>query len=225
MFGQSPGLILASRSPRRRELMGLLQIPFHAVAADVTESILAGEPPAATAARLAQCKARAVAARHPGALVAGFDTLVALGETVLGKPADAAEARDMLRRMRDRPHTVYSGVTLTGSGSEVTQVAETQVWMRDYTNEELEAYVAGGDPFDKAGGYAIQHPQFQPVARWAGCYANVMGLPLCHLARLLQAWELRPPVDVPAACQRHTGQRCEVFVILQELGEHPPQRL
>jgi MAF protein len=125
----------------------------------------------------------------------------------------------MLRRLRGRSHSVYSAVTLleTTTGRTMADVAETRVTMRAYTDAEIAAYVASGDPLDKAGAYAIQHAGFHPVAELQGCYANVMGLPLCHLIRCLRAWDVVPPlceISVPAACQDYTGQRCPVHGII-----------
>jgi septum formation protein len=146
-------------------------------------------------------------------VIIACDTVVALDGEVLGKPRDASEAIDMLRRLRGRSHTVYSGVTLLEfvTGRTSTDVAKTQLVMRTYTDTEMATYVASGDPLDKAGAYAIQHPGFHPVARYQGCYANVVGLPLCHLTRCLRAFRIEPLHDVPAACQAHTGQRCPVY--------------
>jgi len=222
--GSGPGLVLASASPRRRELLSLLGLPFRVVRAQVDEAAMAGERPARTAGRLALAKARAVAARCPGALVVGCDTVVALEGEMLGKPADAEEARAMLSRLRGRTHTVYTGIALVGEGQETGTVVATEVVMRAYTDAELSAYVASGDPLDKAGAYGIQHPLFHPVGSWNGCYANVMGLPLCHLARLLQGWGVVPPADVPAACQAHTGQRCAVAGEGSDYPHFQPQR-
>lgn len=205
-------LVLASQSPRRRELLALLGLPFDVVAADVVETPRPGELPAALVSRLSQEKARAATAL-PGTVVIACDTIVALDGDVLGKPRDAAEATAMLLRLRGRPHTVYSAVTLleTSAGRMLTDVAETTVVMRVYTDAELAAYVASGDPLDKAGAYAIQHAGFRPVAEVQGCYANVTGLPLCHLTHCLRAWGIEPARDVPAACQAHTGYRCAVY--------------
>ena len=150
--------------------------------------------------RLARAKAEVVAAAHPDALVVGCDTVVALGGEVLCKPADGEAARAMLLHLRGRDHAVYTWVAVVGGGRRAVQVARTTVRMREYTDEEIDAYVASGDPLDKAGAYAIQHPGFHPVATWEGCYANVVGLPLCHLVRLLREWDVHPAVDVPAAC-------------------------
>jgi len=212
-------LVLASASPRRRELFALLGLPFRAVATRVEEGVRKGEAPAEVVARLAWAKAKAAAAGHPTALVVGCDTVVALGEEVLGKPADAEAARAMLRRLRGRAHAVYTGVAVVGGGRRAVRVARTTVWMREYGDEEIDAYVASGDPLDKAGAYAIQHAGFRPVASWEGCYANVVGLPLCHLVRVLRSWDVHPAADVPAACQRHTGRRCRVFHSISTL--HP----
>jgi len=213
-------LILASASPRRRQLLALLGLPFRVRAAAVEEAPRPGEPPRQTAARLARAKARAVAADHTAALVVGCDTLVELEGEVLGKPAHEAEARRMLGRLRGCPHHVVTGIALVGSGQEVVETVTTAVHMRDYSAAELAQYVASGDPLDKAGAYAIQHATFRPVARWVGCYANVIGLPLCHLARALALWFVRPPADVPLACQRHIRQRCTVYP--QILPSPPP---
>jgi len=206
-----PPLILASASPRRRELLAVLGLSFQVVATQVDETVRPGELPADSAARLARAKARAALAGYPHALVLGCDTVVALDRDVLGKPADPGEARVTLQRLRGRTHVVYTAVVLLGAAREVCQIATTTVRMRDYSQSEVEAYVVSGDPLDKAGAYAIQHESFRPVAEWRGCYANAVGLPLCHVARGLRAWAVVPPAGVPTACQRETGQRCQVF--------------
>jgi MAF protein len=217
-------LLLASASPRRRELLALLGLPFEVTTTDVVEDPLAGEPPTATASRLSQAKALAARAGHnsiqmpqlaavPKSILIASDTVVALDGELLGKPRNPAEATAMLRRLRERPHTVYTAVTLLepGSSRPLTDVAQTQVVMRAYTDAEIAAYVASGDPLDKAGAYAIQHRGFHPVAEHRGCYLNVVGLPLCHLTRCLRALGIEPPRDVPAACQAHTGRECAVY--------------
>lgn len=208
-------LLLASQSPRRRELLALLGLPFETDAPDVDEAPQSNESPIALAARLSRAKARACSVDHAAsdAAIIACDTIVAHEGQVLGKPSDADEASEMLRRLRGCPHSVYTAITLLekGMGYSVTDVAETQVVMRAYTDAELATYVASGDPMDKAGAYAIQHRDFHPVSKVQGCFTNVMGLPLCHLARHLRAWEIDPPLDVPAACQAHTGHRCTVY--------------
>ena len=205
-------LILASASPRRRELFSLLQVPFVAAAADVDEEIEEGESPQEMVCRLSLAKARAVAISYPEGLIVAADTIVALDGVVLGKPADEAGAVAMLRRLREREHTVLSGVTVyhPASGRVITELAESAVWMRAYADEEMAHYAASGDPLDKAGAYAIQHQNFSPVERIGGCYANVMGLPLCHLARALAQFGVTLTVDVPQACQGFTGHHCLV---------------
>jgi len=204
--------VLASASPRRRQLFSLLNVPFIATAANVDEEIGEGENPEGVVCRLSLAKARAVALSYPEDVIVAADTIVALDGDVLGKPADEAEAVAMLRRLRGREHAVLSGVTIyhPASGRAITELAESVVWMRAYTDEEMIRYAASGDPLDKAGAYAIQHHNFSPVERIEGCYASVMGLPLCHLARALAQLGLMLPVDVPQACQGFTGHRCLV---------------
>ena len=214
-------LVLASASPRRRQLFSILNMPFIAVAADVDEEIEEGESPQEMVCRLSLAKARTVALSYPEGLIVAADTIVVLDGDVLGKPADEAEAVAMLRRLRGRQHTVLSGVTVYqpapplsppqgwgGLGRAITELAESVVWMRAYADEEVARYAASGDPLDKAGAYAIQHQSFSPVERIQGCYASVMGLPLCHLARALAQLGLTLPVDVPQVCQGFTGYRC-----------------
>lgn len=201
-------ILLASASPRRRELLSLLGLPFSVVVADVDETDDDGESPQAMVQRLSRAKALAVAARHPHALVIAADTTVALDGESLGKPADAAEATVMLRALRGRPHQVYSGLTVTLNDRFLTDLVESIVWMRDYSDDEIARYVTNGDPLDKAGAYAVQHVGFRPAHRVEGCFANVMGLPLCHLTRTLARLGVTVPVDVPTACRVHTGFVC-----------------
>jgi MAF protein len=206
-------ILLASGSPRRRELLSLAGLPFEVTQADIDETPHPGESPAAYTVRLSQEKARAVLTSAPGsALVLGADTTVADGEMILGKPADLDEARAMLQRLCGRVHQVYTALTLVdaASGRSVTEIAATDVPMRGYTDEEIEAYIASGDPFDKAGAYAIQHAGFHPVTALRGCYSNVMGLPLCHLVRALRTFRIEPGADVPLRCQQHQRYDCDV---------------
>ncbi len=198
--------ILASSSPRRRELLSKLDITFRILKPDIDELQHTGEAPLDYVQRLSREKASAVVGQMnsiPTVLAA--DTVVILsadtmgidGEgIILGKPVDAAEAREMLQRLRGRVHQVCTAMTLILETSdrgqtELTEVTRTNVLMRDYTDAEIDAYIATGDPFDKAGSYAIQHPVFQPVARIDGCYTNVVGLPLCTLQTMLASigWE------------------------------------
>ena len=183
-------LLLASNSPRRRQLLALTGRTFFTRPASIDESPLSGEKPGAYVTRLAQGKAKAAAAA--GALpfqgwVLGSDTTVALGNQILGKPADAKEARAMLDLLRGREHTVFTALALRSpaGGTLHSELCASSVPMRAYTDEEIEAYVASGDPLDKAGAYAIQHAQFHPVEQFSGCFASVMGLPLCETGEVL----------------------------------------
>ena len=212
-------LILASGSPRRRELLALTGLTFEIATADIDETPHPGEPAAAYTIRLSQSKAEAVARSISGsALVLAADTTVADGDTILGKPADPAEARAMLVRLRGRTHQVYTALTIidTDSGQRLTDAAVTDVPMRAYSDAEIEAYIASGDPFDKAGGYAIQNSGFRPVNLTEGCFANVVGLPLCHLLRTLRRFGIRPAADVPRLCQDHHDYVCTVAQAILE---------
>jgi len=209
----TPSLILASASPRRRELLALAGLPFEVTPAAVDETPQAAEPPEACARRLAREKAQVAAGRAVMALVVAADTIVVDNGRILGKPADAAEARATLRALRGKTHLVMTAISVidTASGGSLADLACTDVPMREYSDEEIEAYIATGDPFDKAGGYAIQHRGFRPVEALAGCYANVVGLPLCHLARTLRRLAVPLPRDVPQACQAHLDYACPVY--------------
>ena len=182
-------LILASASPRRRELLALLRVPFRVCTADVDETPLPGEKAEQVAARLARAKALAVAERVAGVILAA-DTVVALDDEILGKPANPQEAFAMLRRLRGRAHQVFTGIAVldTRTGQIVTEVVSTEVWMDNYSDEQIARYVASGDPMDKAGAYAIQNKDFAPVVHLLGCPANVMGLPVCKVVQVLRTF-------------------------------------
>jgi septum formation protein len=205
-------LILASNSPRRRQLIGLTGWDFVVSIADVDESPRENESPADYVLRLATTKARAITAKTDDIILAA-DTTVVDGSEILGKPQDDAEAVAMLTRLRGRTHQVYTGIALLRGGDDSlqTDLCVTDVPMRDYSDEEIRAYVASGDPFDKAGAYAIQHPEFSPVINMSGCYASVMGLPLCHVVRLMRRMGVEPNSDVPVNCQKLLEYDCPVF--------------
>lgn len=222
--------VLASNSPRRRELIALGGWSFRVQAADVDETPLDGEPAPAYVTRLAREKALAVARQlatplNPlslnegqnkddrSALILAADTTVSDRGRILGKPADGVEAVSMLRSLRGRRHQVYTALALLRSadGQMWDTICLTQVPMRRYTEAEIQAYVASGDPLDKAGAYAIQHAGFHPVASLQGCYANVMGLPLCHLVRLLRHVGMAPAQPVAQACQANLAYTCTVY--------------
>lgn len=182
-------LVLASRSPRRRALLTVLGIPFQEKPSDADERLLPDESPRDAVQRLALVKAEAAARDAGGALVLAADLLVVHEGRPLGKPKSKGQAREMLRSLRARPHQVITGVALLAAGGvrRYLGLQETEVWMRDYTDDEIEAYLARGEAMDKAGAYAIQDQQLSPVAHLRGCYPNVAGLPLCEVVRAMEA--------------------------------------
>ena len=252
-----PLLILASNSPRRRELLALGGWIFHTRPADVNESQRPGEAPGDYVLRLAESKARACAeSAHPDLVIVAADTAVVIGKAIpdtafptsemrgkqpltptlragkkenfgespaiLGKPKDMAEAVEMLKALRGHAHQVYTGIAILrlSDGKLVTDLCITDVPMRAYREDEIEAYVATGDPLDKAGAYAIQNAVFHPVEAIQGCYASVMGLPLCHLTRSLHKLEIAPDSDIAEACQSALGYACPISaaVLRGEMG-------
>jgi septum formation protein len=203
--------ILASNSPRRRQFLALMGLDFQVIPAEVDETPLPGESPPEYVVRLAMEKAGFVQGlRNLNAIIIAADTTVVDGDQILGKPVDEIEAGKMLQQLRGRTHQVFSGVAVAGNGNLITELCSTDVPMRPYSFEEIRAYIASGDPLDKAGGYAIQHPGFHPVGDIHGCYANVMGLPLCHLSRALRKIDIQLEVDVPQACQKTTHYNCPI---------------
>lgn len=209
-----PPIVLASNSPRRKELLALAGLPFEVHPADINEDVFAGEHPADYVVRLARGKAHAAADKLAGraVMIVAADTTVVQDGVIIGKPAGAADAERILRELRGRTHMVYSGLCVldAASGREASQLAATPVPMRHYSDEEMSKYIASGDPLDKAGAYGIQNAGFHPVENFAGCFANVAGLPLCHLLRTWRQWGLHPGVDLPAACQRRLHYDCPV---------------
>lgn len=176
-------VVLASGSPRRRELLDQLGIVFSVRAADIDESVLEGEDPVTYVARLSREKAAAVPV-DPGTLVIAADTTVDVDGAILGKPADAAEARAMLAAMSGRRHHVHTGVTLRLDGRAATEVTTTAVDVVAIDEATAAWYVATGEPFDKAGGYAIQGAGGVLVAAVTGSVSNVVGLPLATVRSL-----------------------------------------
>jgi MAF protein len=216
-----PYLILASNSPRRRELLALGGWMVNTQPTEVDESQRPGETPGAYVLRLAESKARTCAASpkirermsaHENLTILAADTAVVEGKVILGKPKDMAEAVEMLRQLRSHTHQVYTGIAVMRmpEGNLGTDLCVTDVPMRAYSNEEIDSYVATGDPLDKAGAYAIQHSRFHPVERMSGCYASVMGLPLCHLTRTLRQFDIAPQTDISAECQSSLKYTCQI---------------
>ncbi len=179
-------LVLASGSPRRLELLASLGLECEVAPVDIDETPLPGESPADCARRLAADKAAAAVRRHgPGVLVLAADTVVALGDVMLGKPADAADAARMLRRLSGRTHEVHTGVAASRDGETSFRLSSSEVTFRDLRDAEIEAYVATGEPLDKAGAYGIQGLAAVFVTRLSGSHSGVVGLPLSETAQLL----------------------------------------
>lgn len=178
-------LILASGSPRRRELMGLLRIPFTVWAADVDETMDPGRPPEEETARLSLLKARSVP-RGPDDVVVAADTIVVSGGKVLGKPRSEAEAFEMLTMLSGGAHRVMTGLTVLRGDQAQTVTEITRIWFRPLPPGEIRAYIRTGEPMDKAGAYGIQGGAALFVRRLEGDYYNVVGLPVCRLVQLLR---------------------------------------
>lgn len=209
--------ILASQSPRRRALLGLLGYPFDVVVSGADEDAHLDAGPTTYVLRTAQAKAeavaQAVATTRPGALIIAADTTVAQDGEIMAKPVDAADARRMLLALRGRTHDVHTAVCVVDRATrrERSAVHSVAVTMRDYTAAEIDAYIATGDPLDKAGAYAIQHPIFQPVVRLDGCFLAVVGLSLCGLVPVLHDLGATCHADLAAIAAAHQGVPCALF--------------
>ena len=180
--------MLASRSPRRSEILTNAGIPFVVRTADVEEIRCEDEPPEAYVKRLAQSKARGVPAAA-GEVVLGADTVVVLDDHVLEKPADAEDAARMLRLLSGREHSVITGICLRSGAREIVEVETTGVRFGPLSDDEIRAYVGSGEPMDKAGAYAIQGLASKFVESVNGCYFNVVGLPVARVYRCLKQFE------------------------------------
>lgn len=227
-----PLLGLASNSPRRKQLLALTGVPFSVCPVDIDESALPGELPGDYVLRLAREKANAAIrsnAELPTAsrskIILTSDTTVADGNLILGKPSDAKHAREMLRSLRGRDHLVYTAISLADwmDGKIITDVCATRVWMRTYSDAEIETYISSGDPFDKAGAYAIQNTTFHPVEKIEGCYACVMGLPVCHVVRALRAFGSGLARSVADTCPTYLEMGAPCLVSQQILSDGQDQ--
>ncbi len=201
------GLTLASASPRRSELLTLLGVPFDTNPVDIVEDPGDGARADLVVRRLAREKAEAARLRDPAPAILAADTVVVYAGEILGKPQGGDEAREMLRRLRGRWHEVLTGVVVLPAGrtGSLVRHAVTSVLIRYLEDDEIEASIARGDPFDKAGGYAIQDPVLAPVESYEGCYCNVMGLPLWPTIEILRkaGGEVAARVgDLLPQCQR-----------------------
>jgi MAF protein len=218
MQARMPAIILASASPRRHELLALGGIEFRVRPASAVEIPEPGEPPEQFVRRMSRTKARLAAGNaDDSALILAADTVVVLDNDILNKPDSPEQAIAMLRRLRGREHLVLTSLTVldTADGLTLEDLVVARVPMRKYTDSEIEAYVATGNPLDKAGAYAIQFGGFQPVdlANFMDCFANVMGLPVCSTLRLLQ--RARPGLVAAGRplgdCQHFDVHACPVY--------------
>lgn len=221
-------LVLASNSPRRKELLKITGVDFTSRSPEVDERVAVGEHPEAYTRRMARTKARAIAAQNgtgwtDGDLILAADTAVIDGgpggsvhnrghSTILGKPADAVQAERMLLQLKGHTHQVCTAtVVLDPLRDSINEaVVISTVYMRDYLPAEVSAYISSGDPFDKAGGYGIQHPTFQPVEMVAGCYPNVMGLPVCQVVRLMTEMG-HTPASMDISDCRMSEHPCRIY--------------
>lgn len=182
-------IILASGSPRRRQLLEQVGIAFTVAPSQAEEAVdVSRLAPAVQARALAQAKARDVSQGYPDQIVLGADTIVVAGSEVLGKPADGAAAAAILERLQGRSHEVITGVALVhaATGRELVAHEATTVWIRPLTTAQIWRYVNSGEPMDKAGAYAVQGRAGALVERISGCYYNVVGLPLPRVVRMLE---------------------------------------
>lgn len=184
-------VILASSSPRRRELLTLIGIAHEVRPADIDESVFADEAPAPHAERLARAKAHALAGEHPHAVIIAADTIVVVDGDILGKPRDVAHAAEMLLRLAGRAHTVYTAIAVARDQRTESAVEAVRVTMRVLGEDEVAAYIATGEPMDKAGAYGIQGYGATIVERVDGDYFSVMGLGLRRLVELLERLGVR----------------------------------
>ena len=190
-------ILLASASPRRRQLLEAAGFSCDVRAMDVDERRLTGESPAEYVARVAALKADAARAQHPNRVVVAADTTVVVDNDVFGKPADAADATRMLRALSGRSHLVMTGVSLRGpNGPAIDYVETTTVWIDSLSDSDIAWYVRSGEPMDKAGAYAVQGLASRFVSRLEGSYSNVVGLPVASVAKALVALSGRPDGEV-----------------------------
>jgi len=200
----------------------LIGLEYKLLPVQVDETPLPDEGGLEYVRRIAESKLRSATrdAAAVGLVITADTAVVGRGRDgrteIFGKPRDNTEAVEMLQRLRGRTHQVQTAIAISTNqdGTILFDGCTTNVPMRYYSNEEINTYVAGGDPLDKAGAYAIQHAGFHPVEKLHGCYANVMGLPLCHLTRSLIKAGTHPKTDVPQACQAALGYNCPVYSMI-----------
>ncbi len=191
-----PRIILASTSPRRKDLMALLGIPFEIIPPTASEEVRDKESPADHVRRLALEKACSVANRNPESLVIGSDTIIEVDGRILGKPAHLKEAKDMLNRLRSKCHLVHTGLALVAKNRQIgeTWVETVKVWIKDFSSTDLQAYLKTQDSLGKAGAYSIQGEGANLIEKIEGDYPTVVGLPLWNVAKLLERAGITLPV-------------------------------
>lgn len=207
-------IILASSSPRRRELISWMNIPFEVTSADIDERHQKGEHPIDYVQRVACEKAEAIFnSSHFAAVILAADTIVIHGEHILGKPKDKDQATEMLLELRGVIHQVVTAICLIQpDGKTMQDLCVSNVRMRNYSDQEIRKYVSSGDPLDKAGAYAIQNGSFDPVSEFNGCFASVMGFPFCHIERNLQKIGGYNCVSTAERCQKNLHYFCPIYV-------------
>ena len=178
-------LILASQSPRRKELLGLFRLPFTVKVADIDETMDLNKPPYDEVARVSRCKAEAIARKNDDIVIAA-DTIVVCEGKVLGKPRDERDAKEMLSLLSGRDHQVMTGMCVIRGEKTVTVTEVTDIHFRELSEAEIDAYIATKEPMDKAGSYGIQGGAALFAEKMVGDYYNVMGLPVCRLYKILQ---------------------------------------
>jgi septum formation protein len=174
-------ILLASGSPRRKELLSWLGVDFEVLVPEIDEKVMGDEAPEEYCSRLSRDKARIIQKDRPQALIIAADTVVVINNTILGKPTEPEEARRHLRQLQGAMHEVYTSYTVAHEDRSTTRVIRTRVYFRDMTEDEIVWYVSTGEPMDKAGSYALQGIGAIFVDRIEGSYTNVIGLPLSHL--------------------------------------------
>lgn len=204
--------LLASNSARRRELIKLTGWDFVAISTDIDENRLPCELAKDYVIRLAREKACAVSQDSGAEYILTADTIVLDNEITYGKPVNADDARRILKELRGHTHTVMTAIALYEWKSKtlITDLCSSLVPMRTYSDDEIEAYIHSGDAMDKAGAYAIQNDIFHPVSQFTGCFASVMGMPLCHLARCAYKLGLSTKPDLPSRCQAKLNYQCSI---------------
>ena len=204
---------LASNSPRRKEMLAWVDWDLETSAANIDESRHLEESAGEYVLRLAAEKADyPILGAASDDVVIAADTIVVLDKEILGKPADEREAFEMLSRLRAREHWVMTAISVRSGGTEHVHhdICRTRVQMREYADEEIKQYIASGDPMDKAGAYAIQSTIFHPAVDFNGCFASVMGMPLCHLERTLLKFSIYMPSGLALICQNHLKYNCSI---------------